>query len=691
LLSVGGSGVNDNSDLYNVTGISIDSAAAIAYRSLAVYLLRSSDFTEARFYSIRAAIDLFGACSPEVESVTNAWYAVGVGAAYVPGVNSDFVAVDTTACAPPHQVSFTNTSTNGASFFWDFGDGSTSTQVNPTKSYSSFGQFDVSLIVDGGSCGRDTIVKPNYIKVDTAYVCTAFLNNGFNPTQLGCRGKLFDSGGSGGNYSDNENGIMVISPPNASSVTLNFLSFDVEPGSASVCDYDYLEIYDGANIAAPLIGRYCNTTGNPGTISSTGGAITLRFFSDQAVTRSGFEIEWSCNFPSGPPSTNFSVDDDSTCTGQVQFTDFSTELPNAWLWDFGDGNTSTQQNPTHQYQANGNYSVQLIATNNFGSDTTVRANLVSVNRPAAPTITNDTLCIGQSTTLSTAGNGTINWYDQALGGNLLATGNGYTTPALTADQDFFVEDYIAAPTLSVGPANNSFGTGGYGNFDRHLVFDVFRPLILKSVTAYANSSGSRLIELRDQSGAILQSTSVFLTTGTNVISLNFRLPVGIDFQLGLPTNGLKDLYRTNSGLSYPYTIPGYLSITNSNASNPTGFFYYFYNWQVKEEDCVSPRTRVSIKIDSSCTLTSLSEQSQSVRFSLWPNPNQGDFMIVGDEQARIEQVQLYTLSGQEVPLRWSENNQGRCTVETSGLSEGIFILLIQTENGISRKKVTITN
>ena len=78
LLSQGGSGTNDNGDSYNVTGIGIDNAAAIAYRNLTVYLTRNSNHEDAREGSIEAASDLFGKCSNEVTQVINAWDAVGV-------------------------------------------------------------------------------------------------------------------------------------------------------------------------------------------------------------------------------------------------------------------------------------------------------------------------------------------------------------------------------------------------------------------------------------------------------------------------------------------------------------------------------------------------------------------------------------------------------------------------------------
>ncbi|TGE21420.1 T9SS type A sorting domain-containing protein [Hymenobacter aquaticus] len=78
----GGSGTNDIGSAFSVTGIGMDAAAKIAYRTESVYLTASSNYASARTYSIQAATDLYGAGSAQVQAVTNAWYAVGVGAAY---------------------------------------------------------------------------------------------------------------------------------------------------------------------------------------------------------------------------------------------------------------------------------------------------------------------------------------------------------------------------------------------------------------------------------------------------------------------------------------------------------------------------------------------------------------------------------------------------------------------------------
>ncbi len=79
LLSVGGSGKNDNGDYYEVNGIGIEKAAQIAYRNLSTYLIQFSDYALSREGSIQAAKDLYGECSNEVIQTAEAWYAVGVG------------------------------------------------------------------------------------------------------------------------------------------------------------------------------------------------------------------------------------------------------------------------------------------------------------------------------------------------------------------------------------------------------------------------------------------------------------------------------------------------------------------------------------------------------------------------------------------------------------------------------------
>lgn len=79
LLVNGGSGTNDDGDSYNVTGIGMAKAQAISYRNLTVYLTQNSRYVDAWIGAIQSAKDLYGVNAPEVQSVVDAWYAVGIG------------------------------------------------------------------------------------------------------------------------------------------------------------------------------------------------------------------------------------------------------------------------------------------------------------------------------------------------------------------------------------------------------------------------------------------------------------------------------------------------------------------------------------------------------------------------------------------------------------------------------------
>ncbi len=68
----------------------------------------------------------------------------------------------------------------------------------------------------------------------------------------------------------------------------------------------------------------------------------------------------------------------------VQFTDTSTGNPTAWLWDFGDGNTSTEQHPVHTYTAADTYMVSLTAISTAGEDTLTQTDCISVTTPSSP-------------------------------------------------------------------------------------------------------------------------------------------------------------------------------------------------------------------------------------------------------------------------------------------------------------------
>ena len=147
--------------------------------------------------------------------------------------------------------------------------------------------------------------------------------------------------------------------------------------------------------------------GNAGTFNITSSGTTLgAFYGDVTFTGafntgfSGFGI--GIYNPGGPvaPTANFSSSATTICAGSsVVFSDLSGGSPSSWAWDFGDGGTSTQQNPTYVFNTPGTWTVTLIATNGQGSDTQTATITVTAGITYAQTVD---LCPGQSITVGSS-------------------------------------------------------------------------------------------------------------------------------------------------------------------------------------------------------------------------------------------------------------------------------------------------
>ncbi len=108
--------------------------------------------------------------------------------------------------------------------------------------------------------------------------------------------------------------------------------------------------------------------------------------------------QWSSDLyspPNAPPSADFSATSTTPCQGSATtFNDLSTNTPTSWSWSFSPNtvtfvsNTSaSSQNPVVQFNAAGSYTVQLIASNQYGSDTVVKTNYITVGTPYTAPVT----------------------------------------------------------------------------------------------------------------------------------------------------------------------------------------------------------------------------------------------------------------------------------------------------------------
>ena len=326
--------------------------------------------------------------------------------------SASFTASPTMICDSNETISFQTSTPGITNWFWDFGDGNTSTLQNPTHIYGATGSFDVSLVVTNSNGCMDTIIKNSYINIisappvsfttSTVNTCTStdinFTNTTPNTTTWN-----WDFGN--GITSTIEN--PVINYFSAGNYTVTLTTTNNLGCTQTLTLNNYITVNAGPvanfnvsnNIACgPLTVQFTNLSsanatswlwefgdGSTSTLQSpihtytAGGiySVTLHAFS-----ANGCEHIYVRNniINVQSPVANFSATPITGCNPlTVNFTDSSSGNITQWQWDFGNGNTSTQQNPAVTYNATGNYTITLIVTNTAGcKDTLTKNNYVQV-------------------------------------------------------------------------------------------------------------------------------------------------------------------------------------------------------------------------------------------------------------------------------------------------------------------------
>ena len=350
-------------------------------------------------------------------------------------------------------------------------------------------------------------------------------------------------------------------------------------------DFDSSHVY-----SSPLIGDYHRhiyqgtynvTYSAPGYVSQTINGVNVVDGSATIV-----DIVLS----PAPPVSDFAITSMDNCSGVVNFNDLSGSAV-SWHWLFGDGSTSTSQNPSHVYTSNGTFNVSLVVTNCAGNDSIFKSNYITITAPDMPIAHGDSslTCLPESLTLTATASGVLNWYTAPTGGTSVGTGASFTTPVLSNTTTYYVENEVAGASQYVGALNTSMGNGGYFTAAtyHYLSFNATIGFKLISVWVQANTAGNRTIELRTSTGTVLQSATVNIPSGQSRITLNFNVPAGTGLQLGTAGGTTNNLYRNSAGGNYPYSIAGLVSIIGNSANNPA-YYYYFYDWEVAQF-CASNR------------------------------------------------------------------------------------------------------
>jgi len=243
---------------------------------------------------------------------------------------ADFTSTDSFFCLAPALVNFRDVSSGALYWNWDFGDGDSSASKDPAHTYSTEGEYAVRLTVTNAPGCTNTATKYRYIRIAAPAIS-------------------FDTREGGG------------------CIPYTFRPYPAISSLDSIVSY----LWDFGN---------GNTSGDkfPSHIYSDTGVYTVKLFITTASGCRDSVIIDSAVQTGTPPVVDFNFSQTQACPRTaINFTSLAPAATR-WLWKFGDGNSSEEQNPSYPYLDSGLYSVQLIAWNKGCADSVTKNNIISV-------------------------------------------------------------------------------------------------------------------------------------------------------------------------------------------------------------------------------------------------------------------------------------------------------------------------
>jgi len=219
----------------------------------------------------------------------------------------------------PAVVSFTSTSTNATAYSWDFGDGGTATAANTNHTYTAAKTYTVKLTVTGDG-GKDSTTQAITVTLNKPKASFSFLinDNGNLPTHV--------------TFSNTSIG--------AAQYRWSFDNGDTTSLESPIDSFFTPKTFNVKLVAINAAGS-----------DSVTQAVTIMI--NKPLATFSYNILNPYNLPLN-----------------IECVNATTFHATSYLWNFGDGDTSTKAAPTHTYTKGGIYTITLTATNSGGSSTT---------------------------------------------------------------------------------------------------------------------------------------------------------------------------------------------------------------------------------------------------------------------------------------------------------------------------------
>ncbi len=295
------------------------------------------------------------------------------------------------------------------------------------------------------------------------------------------------------------------------------------------------------------------------------------------------------------------------------------------------------------------------------------------------------------------------WWDAPSGGNSFPEGDTLFLNNVDVTTSYWVEDLVGymAPEENVGMATHE-GNNEYNgdNFNGGIIFNCISPFTVNSVLVFTDTEGERLIELRDNSGAVVNSILVNVPVADIDgirIDLNFDVQPGLDYEL--TTNEDQNnttlgyvsprLKRSNGGANYSeYFVENIVELTNSIGGGNSRY-YYFYDWEIQAEglSCLSDRVEAQVVVGPVSTFNI--DDSNEVQ--LYPNPSNGNVNLMMDFAANDVSLKLTDLSGKTVHFQTIGQVAKKDVKELnlSNLAKGVYFIQILANDNIYNGKVVL--